>query len=289
MIGGSTPVVSGVTPSDIEITHNHFYKPLAWRDDPAYTTGDNRVVTKNLFELKNAQRVLVDSNVFENVWPDGQSGYAMVLTPRGGGSTGSDPWTTVSDVTISNNYFKNCADGIGISGGGITISPAQGGPTQRGGRFLVENNLFVGLGGEYPLGTTSGNLAIVGLGVSDVQFRHNTIASYAGTTIKGTTLTFSYGVSDEGGLFPLQRLVVQDNLLLARAYPLTLGEASDLSTVAPNYLWSNNVVVGPWPTNGGWISAKMPQGNGNSYPSSEVNIGYVNLAAGDYRLASTSP
>ena len=23
--------------------------------------------------------------------------------------------------------------------------PAQGGPTQRGGRFLVENNLFVGL------------------------------------------------------------------------------------------------------------------------------------------------
>jgi len=33
----------------------------------------------------------------------------------------------------------------------------------------------------------------------------------------------------------------------------------------------------------------MPQGNGNNYPSSEVNIGYVNLAAGDYRLASTSP
>lgn len=289
MIGGATPVISGLTPSDIEISHNHFYKPLKWRDDPAYTSGPNRVVTKNLLELKNAQRVAIDGNTFENVWPDGQFGHAIVLTPRGGGATGSDPWTTVADIAITNNKFLNCADGVAISGGGPTISLSQGGPTQRGGRFLIENNLFVGLGGDYNPNYTSGNLLTIGMGPSDVQFIHNMVASYAGTTIRGTTFSFSYGIQDEGALFPVQRFVVQNNIFDARSYPLVIGQAGDLNTLMPGYVWTNNVIAGPWPTSGGWTIAMMPQGNGNSYPAGESAIGYVNLASGDYRLASTSP
>ncbi|HWF86101.1 MAG TPA: hypothetical protein VG222_14685, partial [Vicinamibacterales bacterium] len=37
---------------------------------------------KNLFEVKNAQDVVVEGNVFENLWVAGQSGYPIVFTPR---------------------------------------------------------------------------------------------------------------------------------------------------------------------------------------------------------------
>jgi hypothetical protein len=289
MIGGATSIISGQTPSDIEISHNHFYKPLAWRDDPTYTSGPNGIVTKNLLELKNAQRVLIDANVFENVWPDSQTGFAVVLTPRGGGSTGSDPWTTVSDITVSNNTFLNVTNGLAISGGGATISLDQGGPTQRGARFLIQNNLFVGLGGDYDANYTSGNVATIGMGISDLQIIHNTVASYAGTTIRGTALIFTYGISDEGGLFPLTHFVLQDNIFAARNNPLFLGPADSLDTLMPGYLWTNNVFAGPWPTSTGWTTAMMPQGNGNSYPTSLADVGYVNVTGSDYSLSSLSP
>jgi len=292
MIGGATPLISGLTPSDIEFRQNHFYKPLKWRDDPAYTSGTNRVSTKNLFELKNAQRILIDGNVFENVWPDAQSGYAMVLTPRGGGATGSDPWTTVSDITVINNKFLNCANGIAFSGGGPTISLAQGGPTQRGARFLLQNNLFVGLGGDYNVNYVSANLATIGMGPSDLQIKHNTVASFAGTTIRGVGLYFTYGVADEGQLFPLSNFVFQDNIIHARYTPMVLSAAGSLNTLMPGYTWTNSVMVGPWPTPGGYsvtYPLPMPSGNGNDYPSGESSVGYVNLAGQDYHLGSSSP
>lgn len=292
MIGGATPQVSGVTPSDIEIRHNHFYKPLKWRDDPSYTTGVNRVLTKNLFELKNAQRLLIDGNVFENVWPDGQFGYAMVLTPRGGGATGSDSWTIVADITVTNNKFLNCADGVVVSGGGPTIALAQGGPTQRGGRFLIQNNVFAGLGGDYNTNSVSGTFASISMGPSDVQFKHNTVVSYNGTTIRGSTLFFTYGLSDEGALFPVPNFVIQDNILHARYYPIVLGQAGNFGTLIPGYIWTNTIMVGPWPTPGGLgitYPIPMPIGNGNDYPASEASVGYTNMAAGNYRLSNTSP
>jgi hypothetical protein len=33
----------------------------------------------------------------------------------------------------------------------------------------------------------------------------------------------------------------------------------------------------------------MPQGNGNAYPNTETDVGYINLAGGDYGLAALSP
>ena len=292
--GGAIPAVLNLVPSDLEITHNHFYKPLKWKDDQAFRTGTNRVVVKNLFELKNAQRVLVEGNVFENVWPDAQNGYAIVLTPLPGGvNTVDSAWTIVSDVTFRNNLLKNCADGFVLDGGGPTLHNPEG-PTLSGGRFLIENNAIVGLGGDYPSDNLSGVFASIRRGPFDLQLRHNTVEAYSGSTLRGITLQFTYGVADEGGaLYPLQRFVVQDNIWHARSSPLILGEAGDnLSTVAPGYTWTNTVFVGPWPTTNGYginYPIRMPQGNGNDYPSSSAKIGYSNLAAGDYRLAPGSP
>ena len=56
---------------------------------------------KNLFELKNARRVLVEGNLMEYVWQEAQIGYAILLTPRN--QDGKAPWVTIEDVTIRRN------------------------------------------------------------------------------------------------------------------------------------------------------------------------------------------
>src|SRR5438105_1675112 len=73
MFGGAIGYIPGVNPADIEIRRNYFYKPPAWR---------GVWMVKNLFELKRAERVVVDGNVFENCWLDGQEGFAIMFSLR---------------------------------------------------------------------------------------------------------------------------------------------------------------------------------------------------------------
>ena len=87
---------SGLVPSDITIRRNTVTKQLAWH-------GASWTV-KNLLELKNAQRVLVDGNTFENNWAAAQHGWAMVITPRN--QDGTAPWSVTQDITVSNNIIR---------------------------------------------------------------------------------------------------------------------------------------------------------------------------------------
>ena len=62
---------ANATPTDIEIRRNHFFKPVTWlKGQPGFVGGvnGNPFIVKNLFELKNAQRVLFEGNVLENTW-----------------------------------------------------------------------------------------------------------------------------------------------------------------------------------------------------------------------------
>ncbi|MFY9744552.1 MAG: hypothetical protein WA252_16615 [Candidatus Sulfotelmatobacter sp.] len=109
--GGGT-----ATPQDIEIRHNHMFKPLMWmKGQPGYVGGKdgNPFITKNLFELKNAQRVLLEGNIMENTWGGfTQVGFGIVLTPRNPG--GCSP-CKVTDVTIRYNYISHVGAGIQIA------------------------------------------------------------------------------------------------------------------------------------------------------------------------------
>src|SRR5581483_1043507 len=109
---GATPVIQNILPSDIEIRGNHFYKPLSWRTgDPSFA-GDSWMV-KNHLELKFAQRVLIDGNVFENNWVQAdQHGFAVQFTVRD--ENGAAPWAVIQDVTFSNNIVRHSGAGINI-------------------------------------------------------------------------------------------------------------------------------------------------------------------------------
>ena len=69
---------------------------------------------KNLFELKNAQDVLVEGNVMENLWVADQSGYPILFTPRN--QNGKAPWAVVQRVTFQHNLVRHAAGGINILG-----------------------------------------------------------------------------------------------------------------------------------------------------------------------------
>ncbi len=107
MFGGADPRVPGLVPSDIEIRRNHLFKPATWRPgDPSFA-GVNWTI-KNLLELKNAQRVLIEGNLLENNW----GGAAFVLTPRN--QDGTAPWSVVQDVLFRSNIVKNASGGFSL-------------------------------------------------------------------------------------------------------------------------------------------------------------------------------
>ncbi|MBI4529278.1 MAG: hypothetical protein HY695_36225, partial [Deltaproteobacteria bacterium] len=108
--GGADPSIRNLVPSDITIRKNHFHKPLSWLNGAE--TGLWWV--KNLFELKNAQYVTIEENVFENNWVSQQNGMGILFTPRN--QNGKCNWCVVLYVTYRNNVLRNSAGGMNILG-----------------------------------------------------------------------------------------------------------------------------------------------------------------------------
>jgi hypothetical protein len=113
MFGGSDATITNGTPSDITFRGNHCFKPLSWKDDHPSWDGTNWTV-KNLFELKHAQRVLIEGNIFENNWDQGQDGTAILFTVRNQNAT--NDWAKVWDVTFRHNIVRHTGSVFNILG-----------------------------------------------------------------------------------------------------------------------------------------------------------------------------
>lgn len=161
MFGGADPTVPERIPADITITGNHFSRPLSWHRSHATHDGSNWTV-KNLLELKNAQRVLIDGNLFEHHWPQAQNGFAILFTVRN--QDGASPWSRVEDVTFSNNIVRRVAAGINILGYDDIHD------SRRTQHISIRNNLFHEIGGDWG----SGVLLQLLNSPAHVEFTHNT-------------------------------------------------------------------------------------------------------------------
>jgi hypothetical protein len=163
MFGGTDPAIRNLVPSDIEIRDNHVAKPLAWmKGHPDY--GGIEWTVKNLLELKNARRVLVDGNLFERSWPAAQSGFAILFTVRN--QDGLAPWSVVEDVTFTNNVVRHVSSAIEILG------YDDNHPSRRTTRILIRNNLFENIGGP-PWGGRGRLLQLID-GTAGIVVEHNT-------------------------------------------------------------------------------------------------------------------
>jgi hypothetical protein len=99
IFGGSNAAFAGAIPSDIEIRFNHIYKRRSW-------LGNGH--TKNLFEIKFARRVLVESNIFENYRADGQTSAVNIKINTAGTLANAE----TDHVTLRYNVFRGIDSGL---------------------------------------------------------------------------------------------------------------------------------------------------------------------------------
>ena len=253
LFGGADPTIPNSVPSDIEIRRNHFFKPLSW-------IGAGLVV-KNLLEFKNAQRVLVEGNIFQNNFADAQSGFSLLVTPRN--QDGGAPWSVTQDITIRLNKFINIDQGINIAGrDDLRVSQITR-------RVLIENNVMEVTG--VPSG--QGRIFQTLVGPVDITIRHNTAFTVSG----GNS---ALAVSDNTP--KADQFDFRDNLVSSGLYGFTgTGTGAGTSTLDAwftNYIFTKNAIIGG--------SGAYPAGN--FFPVNTAAVGFVNFAGGNYALTAGS-
>jgi len=252
LFGGADPQIPNLVPADIEIRGNYFNKPTAWR-------GGSWSV-KNLLELKNAQRVLADGNVFEHTWLHAQTGVAILFTTRN--QDGAAPWSIVTDVTFTHNIVRHAGGGVNVLGLDdihTTQQPAN--------RLLIQHNLFDDISGATWGG--NGRLFTAANGAVNVTFDHNT------------------GFEDGAFLYltqlPEVAFTYSNNLMPNAQYGLLCDAALGLTCITsllPGSLITANAVVG---------GSALLYPIGNFFPAALSSVGFVDLAGGNYQLSGSSP
>ena len=134
-------------PTDIEIRRNYLFRPLTWmKDNPGFvgSADGHPFIVKNIFELKNGQRVLFEQNVLENCWGGfSQEGYGVLLTPKSQGNN-QCPECRVLDVTIRYSKIRNVGAGFQIAN-----IPSDGKAYAKdGGRYSIHDVLVENIDGE---------------------------------------------------------------------------------------------------------------------------------------------
>jgi hypothetical protein len=268
MFGGGDPAISGLVPSDIEIRGNTFSKDASWNPRGTFTNGP-RWTLKNLFELKNARRVLVEGNEFRDYF----RGPAIVVTPRN--QSGTAPWSTVEDVTIRYNVIHNVWYLMTISGFD-EYHPSR--PTAR---VLLEHNLVYDLGDSRG-GDTNPKTILVNQGPDQLVIRRNTLLT--NPNFGSSFLLFANAQTKKGLGF-----VFRDNIAHVGTYglggenpPLGKTPATLLDGHASAWVFEGNLLIGAQPGDRG----KYPVGQ--SWVDSIDKVGFADVAAKDFRLTDKS-
>ena len=227
----------------------------AGTSEPA--TSATKWLVKNIFELKNAQHVLVEGNVFENNWVAGQPGYAILFTPRNQSATA--PWVVVQDAIFRYNIVRHTAGGVNILG---TDNLA---PSQRTNNITITDNVFDDL--TSATWGSGSRVFQVGDGPDRVKISHNT----AFTT--DSTVLWFYGAA-------ATNLEYTNNMSAHNGYGINGSGSSSgraaITQYAPGSQVCANVLAG---------------GKATSYPAcnffptmADWLAGFKDYAAGDYHL-----
>ena len=272
MFGGGQMFIPNATPSDIVIQGNTFAKQTAWNTPTVIngTTYPGPYVVKNLLELKHAQRVRIEQNIFEYCWQDAQQ-FAFALTPR---STAAYNWAVVKDITIQDNTIRHVANVFNV-----LSQDQEGDGGAVASTITIQRNLCYDVSAETwgKVGESNGKfLQLVGpVGVPALVVDHNTcITAGAGNV----AAIYGDGAGQHTGS------TVTNNLFGATDYGIggtgTSGSpALSVSTYFPSCTIQDNVFIG---------SSATGFPDGNFFPATTGDVGFTDYAGGDYSLTSGS-
>jgi hypothetical protein len=258
VFGGAIPKIANLVPSDISVLQNYCYKPLSWKiGHPSYA--GKAWWVKNAFELKNARRVRVEGNVFENNWAHQQNGFAILFTVRT--ENGRVPWAVIEDVNFKNNLIRHVSGGVNILG----RDGSYGGAVRR---IAIRNNLFDDVNSLTWGGT--GRLYQMLQPTQYVVYEHN-------TGIQNSHIMVFDGAAPHTGF------VYRNNLSPHNTYGI-LGNSrasgsATLDYFAPGHVTTKNVMAGG-------VASRYPAGN--YFPASLATVGFINMFSDDYGLSTTS-
>jgi hypothetical protein len=251
LFGGGDPQISGASSNDIEIRHNYITKPLSWQG--VWTV-------KNILELKNAKRVLIEGNVLENCWVSAQVAFGIVFQP-----ITDNPlitWTTIQDVTVRYNWMR-------VSGSGINLIGSTSGGVVPMARISFTDNLVTETG-QAGLGAEGKLVQIIGgwhptIPFTDLTFSHNTVlhSQSPGAAAAGAWIIDGHGPK-------MQRVTILNNVVTSGGYTLA-GNAAGVGTVGLN------AYMDPWDFRGN-VAAGEQYGSqypiGNFWPASYASLGF---------------
>jgi hypothetical protein len=243
MFGGSDATIPNLTPSNIEIKGNHFFKPESWR---------GKWTVKNLFELKHAQNVIVEGNIFENNWADGQNGTGILFTVRN--QDGGNPWAKVWNVKFTNNIIRNVDAVFNVLGEDYNYK------SEVTKNIEITNNLIIDVGGTFLLIT----------GGDNVRVTHNTI-------LQDGNVISAY--ED-----PTKNFKFKDNIAKCNEYGvITDGHAPGMSSINkafPGGEFKQNVLIHDGPP-------EDPYPDGTFFPTLQ-DVNFIDLGSGNFTLAPHS-
>ena len=249
------------TPTDIEIRQNHFFKPLIWMKGQAGYVGasnGNPFIVKNLLELKNAQRVLVEGNIMDYSWGGfSQSGFAILLTPKNqSGANGSNlcPVCQVTDVTIRYNLVRHVGAGFQIA----NALSDNGGVQLDGQRYSIHDVLIDDMDGKKYNGGSLFAQVSVEAGAPLLQ---NVTINHVTAFPSSTMLSIGDRVATSG---PMRNFVFTNNILSTGTYPVwSTGGGPENCAYSDKPLTTFNACFSPLN-----VAGNLLIGNTAAYPSS---------------------
>ncbi|MGH9488824.1 MAG: hypothetical protein ACRD04_14735, partial [Terriglobales bacterium] len=298
LIGGAASQL-GQDVQDVTFTHNYVFKPLSWDpSDPSYAGTPWSV--KNLLELKQGDRVLVEGNVFRNDWSAAQSGRAILIATTDQG-TGKEPWVAAENVTVEYNWMDNTQ-------GMAEVSAYGGAPVDSGvasNHIAISENLATNQGngsgwmflGVDDIASYAGNPLYSGSG-SDVLIAHNTLLlSPSDTSRDDPTDGMEFESLVAAGETPLPNWAIRDNIFPIGRWGIH-GTCQVGSASVPCYgpgAWPGNLVYNTAADDCGATAWSIFAASTPQCPVATVDdIGFVGpltgtLSPADFALLSTSP
>ncbi|HJU05653.1 MAG TPA: hypothetical protein VJ692_10930 [Nitrospiraceae bacterium] len=261
--GGASTWIENINPSDIVIARNHITKNTAWRQGSPNFAGV-AWTAKNLIELKNAKRVLLDSNVLENSWVHAQAGQAVLYSPQN--DQGNMVWSTVEDVTFQRNLVRHTAMTFHVLGWGW---PNQ---TKQSKRKLNRHNVFDDIDWVKWGGFNRARNIMMDSGSDSDSWEHNT---FNNTGSERGILTADH--------CPHSNLVFRDNIIFEGRGVLASGYSpggTSLEACFPGKIWAHNILID---------GSKGNYPSGNFFPSKVDQVGFTDYKAANFKLLPSSP